>query len=209
MNGPVISKPVYRIETERLIIRCWEPHDAPLLQKATAESKAHLLPFMPWAADEPQTVQQKVELTRRFRGLFDQGEDYIYGIFNQVESHALGGTGLHTRLNGNALEIGYWLHKDFLRQGYITESTAALTRVAFELYHVERLEIHCSIENIASAAVPRKLGYIHEATRRRLSNAHGKTTDSMIWTLFADEYPNTPSVSAKLRAFDVTGNSLL
>jgi RimJ/RimL family protein N-acetyltransferase len=209
MNGPVISKPVYRIETQRLVVRCWDPKDAALIQEAAAASKEHLLPFMPWAVNEPQTVEQKVDLTRRFRGLFDRGEDYVYGIFNQDESRALGGTGLHTRLNGNALEIGYWLHKDFINQGLVTESTAALTKVGFELYHLDRMEIHCSIENLASASIPRKLGYVHEATRRRLAYAHGNSSDSMIWTLFADEYPNTPSAAAVIRAFDVVGNSLL
>ena len=204
-----ISKPAYRIETKRLVLRCWEPEDAAMIQEATASNKEHLLPFMPWAADEPQTVEQKVELTRRFRGLFDRGEDYVYGIFNKDESRALGGTGLHTRLADIALEIGYWLHKDFINHGFITESTAALTKVAFELYHVERMEIHCSVENLASAAVPRKLGYIHEATRRRLGYAHGTTSDSMIWSLFADEYPNTPSAAVMIRAFDVAGNSVL
>ncbi len=209
MSGLIITRPAYRIETHRLVIRCWDPKDAALIQEAAAASKEHLLPFMPWAANEPQTVEQKVELTRRFRGLFDRGEDYVYGIFNKDETRALGGTGLHTRLSGNALEIGYWLHKDFINQGYITEAAAALTKVAFELYHVDRMEIHCSVANLASAAVPRKLGYIHEATRRRLGYAHGSTSDSMIWTLFADEYPNTPSASAVIRAFDVAGNSLL
>jgi len=209
MNVLVISKPVYRIETERLVIRCWDPKDAALMQEAAAASKEHLLPFMPWAADEPQTVQQKVELARRFRGLFDRSEDYVYGIFDQTESRALGGTGLHTRLNGNALEIGYWIRQDVSKQGYVTESTAALTKVAFELYQVDRMEIHCSVENLASAAIPRKLGYTHEATRRRLGYANGKSSDSMIWTLFADEYPNTPSTAAIIRAFDVVGNSLL
>jgi RimJ/RimL family protein N-acetyltransferase len=209
MSTLVITKTVYRIETERLVVRCWDPKDATLLQEAAAVSKEHLLPFMPWAANEPQTVEQKVELTRRFRGLFDRGEDYVYGIFNRDETRALGGTGLHTRLKDNALEIGYWLHKDFINQGYITESSAALTKVAFELYHVDRMEIHCSVENLASASVPRKLGYIHEATRRRLSFANGKASDSMVWTLFADEYLNTPSASAAIHAFDIIGNSLL
>ena len=209
MTELVISRPAYRIETNRLVIRCWDPKDAALIQEAAAASKEHLLPFMPWAADEPQTVEQKVELARRFRGLFDRGEEYVYGIFNPDESRALGGTGLHTRLNGNALEIGYWLHQDFINQGYITESAAALTKVAFELYYVDRMEIHCSVENLASAAIPRKLGYIHEATRRRVGYANGKYSDSMIWTLFADEYPNTPSASTNIRAFDAAGNSLL
>ena len=180
-----------------------------MMQAAAAESKEHLLPFMPWAAEEPQTVDQKVELTRRFRSRFDSGEDYVYGIFDLDESRVLGGTGLHTRIKGNALEIGYWLHKDFINQGLATETTAALTKVAFELYHVERLEIHCTVQNHASAAIPRKLGYTHEATRRGLGYANGKTSDAMIWTLLGSEYPNTASVSAKVRAFDVVGNSLL
>lgn len=209
MNGPAILKPAYRIETERLVLRCWDPKDAVMMQSAAAESKEHLLHFMRWAAEEPQTVEQKVELTRRFRSRFDSGEDYVYGIFNRDESRVLGGTGLHTRLKGNALEIGYWLHKDFINQGLITESTAALTKVAFELYNVERLEIHCSVQNYASAAIPRKLGYTHEATRRGLGYANGRSTDSMIWTLLIDEYPNTQSIGAKLRVFDVVGNSLV
>jgi RimJ/RimL family protein N-acetyltransferase len=209
MNGPAIFKAAYRIETERLVLRCWDPKDAVMMQAAAAESKEHLLPFMPWAAEEPQTVDQKVELTRRFRSRFDSGEDYVYGIFNPDESRVLGGTGLHTRIKGNALEIGYWLHKDFINQGLATETTAALTKVAFELYHVERLEIHCTVQNHASAAIPRKLGYTHEATRRGLGYANGKTSDAMIWTLLGSEYPNTASVSAKVRAFDVVGNSLL
>ena len=204
-----IPNPAYRIETKRLVIRCWKPEDAAMIQEATAASKEHLLPFMPWAADEPQTVEQKVELTRRFRGLFDRGEDFIYGIFDQNELRALGGTGLHTRPTDNALEIGYWLHKDFVNQGFITETTAALTKVAFELYHVERMEIHCAIENLASAAVPRKLGYVHEATRRRLAFAHGEKSDRMIWTLFADEYSSTSCAAAEIKAFDIVGNKLL
>jgi len=204
-----IPNPAYRIETKRLVIRCWKPEDAAMIQEATAASKEHLLPFMPWAVDEPQTVEQKVELTRRFRGLFDRGEDFIYGIFDQNELRALGGTGLHTRPTDNALEIGYWLHKDFVNQGFITETTAALTKVAFELYHVERMEIHCAIENLASAAVPRKLGYVHEATRRRLAFAHGEKSDRMIWTLFADEYSSTSCAAAEIKAFDIVGNKLL
>ncbi len=209
MCGLNIPTPVYRIETKRLVVRCWQPEDAGQMQEAIAASREHLLPFMPWAADEPQTIDQKIDLARRFRGKFDLGEDYVYGIFNQNESCLLGGTGLHTRLSGNALEIGYWIHTDFTRQGFVTESTAALTKVAFEIYHVDRMEIHCSVENVASASVPRKLGYGHEATRRDLGFSYGNPSDSMIWTLFAGEYPNTPGAQAGIKAFDAIGRPML
>src|SRR5574342_1423507 len=117
MNGPAILTPAYRVETQRLVLRCWEPKDAGMLQAAAAESKDHLLTFMPWASEEPQTVAQKVELTRRFRSHFDSGQDYVYGIFNPDETRVLGGTGLHRRLKGNGLGIGYWIHKGFVSQG--------------------------------------------------------------------------------------------
>lgn len=209
MSGPAISKPAYRIETKRLVLRCWQPEDAVLMQQAAAASKEHLLPFMPWAANEPEPVEAKIDRIRSFRASFDRGEDYVYGVFNLDETRALGGSGLHTRIGEDGLEIGYWIHKDFVGQGFATELSAALTKMAFELYLVQRMEIHCSVENLASAAVPRKLGYVHEATRRRLAFAYGGKSDSMIWTLFADEYPNTPSASAEIRVFDIVGNKLL
>lgn len=209
MTSLNIPSPVYRIETKRLVLRCWQPTDARLLQEAAAASREHLLPFMPWAEHEPQTIDEKLERMRSFRSRFDRGEDYVYGIFTPDESRAIGGTGLHTRVSGNALEIGYWIHKDFIKQGLATEVAAALTKVAFVIYHVDRMEIHCSLENVASASVPRKLGYIHEATRRRLGFANGRATDSMIWTLFADEYPSTPSAQAEIKAFDAIGRPML
>ena len=209
MSGPAISRPAYRIETNRLVLRCWQPEDAPLMQEATAVNREHLIPFMPWAVNEPAPVEAKLDLIRKFRASFDRGEDYVYGVFNSDETRVLGGSGLHTRVGEEGLEIGYWIHKDFVGQGLATELAAALTKVAFELYLVQRMEIHCAVQNVASAAVPRKLGYVHEATRRRLGFAHGGKSDSMIWTMFADEYPNTPGASAEIKVFDVAGNQLL
>jgi hypothetical protein len=36
----------------------------------------------------------------------------------------------------------------------MNEATSALVKIALELHKVERLEIHCDVENIKSAAVP-------------------------------------------------------
>jgi RimJ/RimL family protein N-acetyltransferase len=122
----------------------------------------------------------------------------------------LGGTGLHTRLGEKALEIGYWIHVDHTNRGYATEASAALTRVAFEVNGVDRVEIHCDPKNVRSAAVPRKLGYVQEAIlRQRTRNADGTPSDSMIWTLLRDEYAGSPAARAQIEAFDVLGTKLL
>src|SRR5207253_3151820 len=91
------SGPAYRVVTARLVLRCWEPSDAPLLMSAVAASREHLARWMPWAAGEPEEVAVKIERLRRFRGDFDLGLDFVYGIFDPSGAQVLGGTGLHTR----------------------------------------------------------------------------------------------------------------
>ncbi len=43
----------YKIVSERLIIRCYEPGDAILMNERINRSREHLLPYMPWAVDAP------------------------------------------------------------------------------------------------------------------------------------------------------------
>jgi RimJ/RimL family protein N-acetyltransferase len=201
--------PAYRIVTPQLVIRCYNPVDASLLERSVSESLEHLLPWMPWAAAEPEPLSAKVERLRHMRSNFDLDVDYVYGIFNPQENRLIGGTGLHTRLGAGALEIGYWIHKDYTNQGYATETSAALTKIAFEIHKVERVEIHCSVENTRSAAVPRKLGFTHEATLLKRSFANGRASDQMIWSLFADEYPSTPSAKLESAAYDAAERRIL
>ena len=209
MSEEKIINPAYRIETEGLIVRCYGPSDAKLLAESVTENVEHLKPWMPWAHNEPEPFVAKEKRVVNFRGMFDLHENYVYGIFNKEETKLLGGTGLHPRLGDNELEIGYWMHKDFLRRGLITESTAALIKVAFEIIHIHRIEIHCDPANIASASVPRKLGFTHEGTLRAKKPFLDRWSDSMVWGLLETEYPNTPSVQSQIKVFDANGNSLL
>ena len=199
----------YRIETERLVIRCYEPRDAPLLKESVDSSLEHLRDWMPWAEEEPQTLEQKVELSRQFRSAFDAGENFTYGILDRDETELLGGTGLHGRIGPGGLEIGYWVRASATRQGIVTESTAALTRVGFEICEADRIEIRIEPRNEASLGVPRKLGYTEEATlRRRLpGRVGGPLRDVTIFTMFREDLD--PSIAPTLRAFDAAGRQLV
>jgi RimJ/RimL family protein N-acetyltransferase len=207
---PQTINSAYRIVTGRLVIRCWEPADAPLAKDAIDSSLEHLREWMPWAHTEPTTLEQKVQLLRLFRGRFDLDQDAVYGIFDREERRAVGGTGLHPRVGDDAREIGYWIRADAAGRGFATEATAALTRVGFEIAGLERIEIRCDPENVRSAAIPKRLGYIHEATLRgRLRDEHDRPRDAMVFTMFADGYSSSPCAAANLEAFDVTGAQLL
>lgn len=199
----------YRIETERLVIRCYTPSDAQMLFDSVTLSVEHLLPWMPWAKNEPSSLEDKINLIRMFRGQFDLGTDYTFGIFNKQETELLGGCGLHTRVGKDAREIGYWIGVNHINKGYATEMVQALTKVGFEIEKLKRIEIHCAPENIRSQSIPRKLGYTLEALlKNRTTDSNGNPRDTMIWTMFADEYEVSPIKEAVFKAYDIAGREI-
>ena len=62
-----------------------------------------------------------------------------------------------------SLEIGYWIRADAIGRGFATELTAVLTRVGFELCGLARIDLQIEPGNDRSRAIPRKLGFTHEA----------------------------------------------
>lgn len=201
----VVKGPAYRIVTPRLVVRCYEPADAALLKEAVDTSLEHLRPWMPWAARYPQPMQDMVNMLRGFRGQFDLGQDYIMGIFDRAEARVVGGSGLHPRGGEGSREIGYWIRADEIGKGYATEVSAALTRVGFEVEHLRRIGIHCVVENTRSAAVPAKLGYVHEATLRRRIRYYDTAHDEMVWTMLAEDYPGSVPSRTPFEAYDAAG----
>ena len=199
------SARTYRIQTERLLIRCYTEEDTPLLQEAIAANLSHLHQWMPWINREPLGFGERKEQILRWRQQFLQGQDFTYGIFTPGGDRLIGSTGLHARVGPAAREIGYWIGKDFLRQGYATEAVKALLRTGFHIERFNRLEIHCSEQNIPSMAIPARLGF-----RRQISLQPGTAgdEDTVIWVLTRDDYSLMPYRYFKIKAFDLTGASL-
>ena len=202
--------PAYRVETARFVARCWAPEDAPLVRSVIDASYEHLRPWIPFMKAEPRTLGQTAARIRMLRSNFDTDAEYRYAMFEPGGDTLIGGVGMYPRVGHDALEIGYWVGTAHNGKGYATEAAAAMVRLAFEIELVERLEIHCDAPNIASARVPEKLGFVHEATlARRTLDDSGMSFDLMIWTMFADQYPGSPASKLPISAFDCLGQRLL
>ena len=201
------ARTAYRIETDRLVLRCWSPEDAPRLRTALDICDAHLRPMIPFMKDEPRTLQQTAEWIRGHRAAFDLRKMYRYAVFDRDEKKLLGENMLLDRVGPGGLEIGYWTHKDAIGAGIATQTSCAMIRVAFEIEKVDRVEIMCDPENHASASIPAKLGFTHEATlMKRALDSEGGICDLMVWSLFATDYASSPAASSAFRAFDCMGD---
>jgi RimJ/RimL family protein N-acetyltransferase len=206
--------PAYRIETARLSLRCWDLADAAELLEVILGDLDLLAPWLPWATRYPMSVESQMVELRRMRRRFDGDEDFCYGVFDKDGGRLVGGCGLHTRSGPGSRELGYWLRAARWGQGLATELGAALTRVAFEVDEVERVDLRCAPDNRRSARVAEKLGFRYEATLRRRflpPGGDGLKRDAMIWSLMADEMAGSPAagLAAGVRAFDGLGRPLL
>jgi RimJ/RimL family protein N-acetyltransferase len=133
-----------------VVVRPYTPDDAVALHEAILESVEHLRPWMPWAALEPLTLEQRI-------AWLQAGTDAL-GIF--VGDACVGGTGMHDRLGDAAgREIGYWVRAGWTGRGVATEAARQVVQRAFALAEVQFVEIHHDKANVASRRVPEKLGF--------------------------------------------------
>lgn len=199
--------PACRIETERLVLRPWEPVETGALLAAQRRNQDHLAPWMAWAATMP-TVDELLARVRSWQAAFAVGDDLVYAIVTS-DGRPIGGAGLHPRVGARATEIGYWIDRSHEGRGYVTEAVAALCRLALEVGGLERIEIHCDPRNERSAAVARRLGFRHEATlARRVPDSEGALRDTMVWTLFREEAG--PEIGSRVvRGWDGAGRRLV
>lgn len=204
------ARTAYRIVTPRLVLRCWTPADAPALQAAIRESLPDLKRWLRLVQLEPEPLEVKLARLRRWRAAFDRDEHFQYGVFPPDESSVWGAAAILPRVGPSGVELSYWLHTGCRGQGLATEAVSALVQVAFGAYGLDRVEIHCDPANAASAAIPQRLGFTHEATLRRRLPAidDGPMRDRMVWTLWADELPRSPAAAVAVRAFDALDGPL-
>ena len=184
---PPTSSPSSRIETPRLVVRCWRADDAPLLRAAVDESLEHLREWMDWALAEPTPLEETRARLEGYERRFLDGEDFTYGIFDVTESEVVGGCGLHPRIGDGGLEIGYWIRATRIGRGFATEAARALTDAAFGVRGIDRVQIHCDPANERSGNVARKLGFaLVEHRVEDAATPDGLLRDTLVFRVHRD-----------------------
>ncbi|WP_062465035.1 GNAT family N-acetyltransferase [Demequina soli] len=147
-----------RIDTERLVLRRYEPGDVAPLHESILTNLPHLLPFIPWARNEPLSLAEREDLVAEYGRAFDTGEQFRFAMIDRATGAFIGGAGLHTRVGPDALEVGYWIAADREGEGLVSEAVRALTEVALTS-GASRVEIWCDPGNVRSNAVAERCGY--------------------------------------------------
>ena len=183
MTGQENKRPNELIEHAPVTLRRFRAEDADALFHAVTESLGHLRPWMPWAADYSRASAEEY-LAGSVKS-WDEGTEYNYAIMTATTGGtALAGVvGLMARIGPGGLETGYWVHPAYTRRGLATAATAALVEQAFRLPGVDRVEIVHDELNVASAGIPRKLGFTEVGRRPLDSPPPSGTGTGVVWRL--------------------------
>ena len=173
-----------------MLARPYRDGDGAAVEAAVAESRERLVAaHMPWVKewDEPN---QGAIFVRRCQAKWAARDDLSLGLWERSSGAFVGSSGLH-RIDWSVpnVEIGYWIRTGFEGRGYVTEAAALIATFAFDTLQAQRVRIRCDAENARSAAVPRRLGFVHEATLRNESRASdGRLRDTFEFGLTPEDF---------------------
>ena len=162
------------------------PQFASQLFALTDQNRDYLKAWLPWL----DTVRE-VDDTKKFIELqlqkFARGEGLHLSIFNKDRIVGVLGYDRLDQINGIGI-IGYWLAEECTGKGIMTKAVKELIPLGFDNWHLQKVEIHCAIDNIKSRAIPEKLGFRKEGTIRRTAKIDDKHQDHVIYGLLKEEY---------------------
>jgi ribosomal-protein-serine acetyltransferase len=106
-----------------------------------------------------------------------------------IDGEICGAIGYHYwDLRNGKTEIGYWLAKNYTGKGIMTKAVRALVDYAFNVLGLHRIEIATAVGNEKSAAIPVRLGFIHEGVIRSGTKQQGEFVDLKMYAILSHEW---------------------
>jgi len=171
MKDPILLDIPDHLETPRLLVRCPRAGDGPALFEAVNESRAELIPWLPWARKDHQAD-------------FILRKSLNFHLYLKQNNLLVGGIGLHPQdWQVPSFEIGYWQRTAYSGNGYMTEAVNSLTHFTRDTLHACRIIIRCDALNLKSRAVAERAGFIYESVMRSQGrNADNELRDLLVFS---------------------------
>jgi len=179
-----------RIETERLVLRCFELSDIGAMYHNWA-SDPEVVRFMCYDVcesldDTRRHVDQWLEY---FNGLPDGSSWYLFSIELKSSGELIGTIDFYENdREARAAEIGYQIGRAWWGNGYATEALRALIDYCFESVGLKRLWADHNSKNTASGKVLLKAGMLYEGTARQSYVRKGQLVDKVSYAVLKDDW---------------------
>lgn len=158
----------FTIETARCRLRCPSVADLPHVFSATRY--AGFNDGMQW--EPPATIDELDEPLRENILEWDAGKTFCFTIADLTENSLLGRIGIRKTDRLDVWNLGFWIHPEHQKKGYMTESIVAVMEFGFNQLGAIQIEASYALWNKSSQRVLSKVGmksiaYIPHAFQKR------------------------------------------
>ncbi len=152
---------------------------APLHQLITTNHD-RLAQWEPWAVGE-QTEEHLANFTAFGMSQWQVGRAVPLAL--SLDGTLVGSIGAKVDPYGGQADIGYWIDAAWQGRGLVTRAVRALTAYLFDDRGLRRLEIRAATGNLASRAVPERLGFTLEGILRAAAVVGTRRDDMALYSL--------------------------
>jgi ribosomal-protein-alanine N-acetyltransferase len=172
--------PFQNLETERLLLR--RVDNADLKEVIALRSNPETMKYIPRPL--VKTDQEGLDHIAMINDKIEANEGINWAITIKDNPQLIGIIG-HYRIKPehHRAEIGYMILPEFSGKGIVTEAVKAVVKYGFEQMKLHSIEAVIDPDNIASAKVLEKNGFIKEGHLKENEFFEGRFLDSVIYSL--------------------------
>ncbi len=173
--------------SKRLIIRPVQLSDTESLLEASTDTHSVLKRWLNWANSRPSIDSCRSFVSSACSEL-ELHKRYVMLGFHRSHNSLVACAELTPNWKIPSFNIGFWVRKQYFRQGYASEIVHGLCDYAITHYSAKRLEIHCSEHNHRCAAVAKRFGFQMEAVlKKHRIDPDGRLCSTRIYTHLIDD----------------------
>jgi len=168
-------------------LRLLQDEDAVALFGLTNRNRAYLRQWLPWV-DDTRTLEDSRRFIRAGQRQMENDNGFHMGIWHQ--GNLLTGVVSYNYISHEKrqTELGYWLGAQFQGKGLMTSACRTLTTYAFDVLHLQRVEIRCAVGNAKSRAIPLRLGFTEEGVVPQLEWLYDHYVDAVVYSMSVENW---------------------
>jgi ribosomal-protein-alanine N-acetyltransferase len=174
-----------QLETERLILRCFQPQDAIPMHELLSDPDVSgtLIDHIPTF-----TLKDAEQLAERSAEALRTGDGYLFAVIRKSNDTLVGSINLRLTPEQPRAELAYWFGRPYWWQGYATEAARHMVQFAFETLNLNRIYAYCLTRNKAAARVLEKVGLQYEGTMRQRVVKNNMPEDVAFYGMIRADY---------------------
>ncbi len=178
-----------RLETKNLILKTLDERYARKTLEYYDDNKDFFKDYDPLRSPKFYTLAEQVKILYHERQQFRKGSDIRLFIFLKEDDKLIGCISLSNIIGGVFMNcyLGYKLHKDYLRKGYMEEALTEVIDYAFNTLRLHRIEANIMPFNEASIKLVEKLNFKREGLAPKYLKINGNWEDHVHYSLINDK----------------------